>query len=87
MGWLPASKFKELRESALVLTRDQRKELTWETARSFVACDTIEQATWAGLERRKECTPWNAVCIVRGIPQEDGDPWGDHSLDIQKMDI
>lgn len=65
MGWLPQSTFDELRRRFLALTPEEREALTWETARAFVAADTLELASWQGL-RRSSLKPWQAVAKLRG---------------------
>lgn len=68
MGWLPQSEFDRLRREALALTADERKDLTWEEARRFIADDTLEMAVWTGLKTSGR-TPWQAVAAVRRIPE------------------
>ena len=66
MGWLPQSVFSDLKAEAAALTPEQRATLTWAEARRFVAPDTIDLATWAGLEK-SGLSPWEAVAKLRGL--------------------
>lgn len=69
MGWLSQATFDELKAKAAAMTPAERAALTWETAKQFVAPDTLDLACWHGLQ--KNCaTPWEAVRRLRGLDQE-----------------
>ena len=69
MGWLTQKDFDDVKAAALRLTESERLSLTWKDARKFVLLDTLELATWAGLEElgKSGLTPWEAVCQLRRI--------------------
>jgi hypothetical protein len=72
MGWLTKEAIQGYRNRALALTPDQRRLLTWDQAGKLglIPADTLKIAQWSGMERRRDCTPWEAVCHVNHITEE-----------------
>jgi hypothetical protein len=69
MGWLTPDSIARLRNAALALTPEQRASLTWDEAAEFVPMDTLKLAQWSGMNKRKDCTPWQAVSRLNHIEE------------------
>lgn len=57
----------ELRKKVLSFTEEEKVHLTWDEAKNYIPADTLRLAFWSGMNKRRDCTPYEAICRVSGI--------------------